>query len=83
MDRKKIILSVIGLAALVIPVVLLLLFSSKSEKQPEVPAGERKIDPQTVEEVTKKNQSPLPILPSPSPATTSAQLEVEGSPSAR
>ncbi len=85
MDKKKIVLTIIGIAALVVPVILLIVFTSDAvEQQPEVSTGERKINPQTVEEAAKKIPSPSPIiLPSPTPATTSAEVEAEGSPSAQ
>lgn len=84
MDKKKIVLSAVGLAALVIPAILLIVFTSNKEKQPSVSTSERRIDPQTVQEVVKKIPTPQPIeIPSPSPSSPSAQVELEGSPSAQ
>lgn len=84
MDKKKIILSIIGLAALVVPVVLLVIFTSKPTQQPSVSSGERSIDPKTVEDVVGKIVPEVPVV-SPTPATSSAQPKVgkEASPSAR
>ena len=83
MDKKKIVLSLIGLAALIIPVVLLIVFTNRSRTQPSVSEGDRIIDPQTVQDVVDTIATPKPILlPSPSPATQSAELDLEGSQSA-
>ena len=84
MDRKKIILSLMGLAALVVPVVLLAVFTGNSAKQPATSSEQRTIDPQTVKSVVNKFPSPEPVsVPSPSPATKSATTQPEGSPQAR
>ena len=87
--NKKIILSLIGLAALVVPVVLLLVFTSNKDKQPDISSGERQINPKTVQEVVDKAPAPPPVvLPSPQESldnetSPSADLEIEGSPSAQ
>ena len=84
MEKKKIILSLIGLGALIIPVVLLIFFTNRNSKQPGTTSENRSINPETVQEVVRKIPTPAPvILPSPSPATVSAELELEGSPSAQ
>ncbi|KKP93682.1 MAG: hypothetical protein UR98_C0003G0052 [Parcubacteria group bacterium GW2011_GWA1_36_12] len=84
MEKKKIILSLIGLGALIIPVVLLIFFTNRSAKRLETTSENRSINPETVQEVVRKIPTPAPvILPSPSPATVSAELELEGSPSAQ
>lgn len=83
MDKKKIILSAMGLAALVVPVVLLVVFTGNT-KQPNTSSEQRTIDPQTVESVVNKFPSPEPVsMPSPSSATPSATTQPEGSPQAR
>ncbi len=84
MEKKKIILSLIGLGALIIPVVLLIFFTNRSSRQPGTTSENRSINPQTVQDVVSKIPTPAPIiLPSPSPATESAELDLEGSPSAQ
>ena len=84
MEKKKIILSLIGLGALIIPVVLLIFFTNHNSKQPGTTSENRSINPETVQDVVRKIPTPAPIiLPSPSPATVSAELELEGSPSAQ
>lgn len=86
MDKKKIIISLIGIAALVVPVILLIVFTGRPTKQPSVASGERSIDPKTVEDVVGKIVPPAPIVvATPTPATPSAQpkVELEGSSSAQ
>ena len=84
MEKKKIILSLIGLGALIIPVVLLIFFTNRNSQQPSATSENRSINPETVQEIVRKIPTPAPIiLPSPSPATVSAELELEGSPSAQ
>ena len=84
MEKKKIILSLIGLGALIIPVVLLIFFTNRNSKQPGTTSENRSINPETVQDVVRKIPTPAPvILPSPSPATKAAELELEGSPSAQ
>ncbi len=84
MDKKKIVLSLIGLAALVVPVVLLIVFTGNNAKQPTTSSEQRVIDPQAVENVVNKFPTPPPVnIPSPSPSTRSATPKSEGSPAAR
>ena len=84
MDRKKIILSIIGFLALVLPVVLLVVFTGNKEKQPSASFEQRQIDPQTVEDVVNKFPTPEPIsVPSQVPSTRSATPRLEGSPQAQ
>lgn len=81
MNKNRIILSIIGLGALVIPVVLLIVFTGKSAPEPKSTSGERQINPATVQEVVDSAPSPKIVeLPSPSPATPSALEGLEGSP---
>lgn len=84
MDKKKIILSLVGIAAILVPVVLLVVKTKQAQEQPNISTDERRIDPKTVEDAVRKAPLSSPIiLPSPSPATASAEVEVEGSPSAQ
>lgn len=78
MNKQKIMLSVIGLAALIIPVVLLIIFTNKTQSQPAESGGSRNIDPNAVEEAVKKIPAPSPIIPSPSPASIPAEFQGEG-----
>ena len=67
----KIFLSILGLAAIIIPAVLLIVFTSKAQKQPNVSTGSRQIDPSTVENIESKY--PKPVFATPSPASSSAK----------
>lgn len=77
----KLILSAIGISAIIIPAVLLIIFTSRGQKEPSIPQGSRQINPQTVEEAVDKY--PKPIVESPPPSTPSAQPVFESSPSSR
>jgi hypothetical protein len=68
--RNKIIVSIIGIGAVVVPAILLLTLTSSPPKQPNISSGERQIDPSNLEEAA---QSALPTpspIPSPSPTPT-------------
>jgi len=75
MNKKtKLLLSIVGVAAVLIPVVLLVTLSSKSSGVPEVSSEKRSIDAKNVGEAAKRSipvQTP-PVLPSPTPASGSA-----------
>lgn len=76
--RTKIILSFLGIAALVVPVVLLLLMSGQTKRVPEVSQSKRTLDTKSLENTAKKTLPNTIILPpSPSPSAPPA------SPSAR
>ena len=84
MDRKKLLLSIIGFLALVLPVVLLVVFTDNKEKPPSASFEQRQIDPQTVEDVVNKFPTPEPVrVPSQVPSTRSATPRLEGSPQAQ
>lgn len=74
--RTKLILTLIGAAALVVPVVLLITFSSGTDQVPPASSDNRSIDSRNVEDAAKRampaSPSPL-VIPSPSPASESAQ----------
>lgn len=71
---KKIILSILGLAALIIPVILLITLSDQAESEPNVNSEQRQINPTNVQNVVDKAPAaPAPVsLPSPtvSPSPT-------------
>lgn len=87
--QAKIILSIVGIAAIVVPAILLMIFSGKTQKEPEIPQGARQLDAQTIKEAADKIPQKPPEFPSPSPATPSAiptpgGIEIPaGSPSAQ
>ena len=67
--RTKMILSIIGVAAVVVPAVLLLIATSKTKEVPAVPTQEREIDAKNIQETSKKLVPSQP--PAPSAATSS------------
>lgn len=79
--RTKLILSIIGAAAILVPVVLLVALSGRAPASPQVSSGERSIDTGNVGEVAKR-LAPSPVtLPSASPSTESATPATSPSPS--
>lgn len=84
MDKKtKLILSIIGVAAIVVPSVLLLLISSRDTPTPEVSTDRRQIDTKNVQESAARAQpSPTPLpSPSPTPSLLPEASPSEGTPS--
>ncbi len=77
----KIVLSIIGVSAIVVPAVLLIIFTSRSQSEPNIPEGSRQIDPNAVEKAIDKY--PKTVFASPTPASPSAQPNLGSSPSAR
>lgn len=67
----KIFLSILGLAAIIIPAILLIVFTSRGQKEPNISTGSRQIDQSAVESAA--NKYPKPIFASPSPASPSAE----------
>ncbi len=67
--RNKIILSIIGIGAVVVPAVLLITLTSGSSRQPAVSSGDRQIDSGNIEDAVRRAlPSPSPIVePSPTP----------------
>lgn len=83
MEKKsKLILSLVGLAALVVPTLLLVFFTSKVKNEPPA-ASIRQINSEVINEAAKKLPVPNQSQVSPSPATASAQPSKEGSQSSR
>lgn len=83
MDNKtKIILSVVGISAVLIPLVLLMFLSSKPVPTTEIPTGSRKIDADSINNVLQSGQTQV-IYTSPSPSSPSARPVSEGTKSAR
>ncbi len=90
--QTKLILSILGISAVVVPVLLLVFLSGKALKQePEISSEKRSVDTQNLEETVKKIPKKEPVFASPQPATPSAtpvlKEEVapspEGSPSSQ
>lgn len=83
MDNKtKIILSVFGIAAVVIPLALLMFLTSRPEVKTEMPGGSRRIDANSVSSVVQSNQTKV-IYATPSPSSPSARPASEGTRSAK
>lgn len=76
--RTKMILSVIGIGAVVIPAALLIFFTTKETEEPQVPTGVRQIDTSVIERAIEKIEPKEPEFPSPSPATVSAEENEQG-----
>ena len=93
MNRKtKIVLAIVGISAVIIPAVLLVMFTGKSSEEPQVSSGTRQINTEAIENAVKKVEPKEPQFPSPSPASGSAtqnktgensQSQPEGSSSAQ
>ena len=64
----KLALVILGLAAIVVPVILLIVFTSKVQKVPNVSTGTRPIDQSAVEKTVQKYPKPIasPTAASPS-----------------
>ena len=81
--RTKLILSIIGVSAIIIPVVLLLILTKNPSQQVQIPSDKRSIDAKNIEESAKRVPKNQVAFPTPSPSTPSASPVSEGSPSAR
>lgn len=71
-NKTKMILTAIGLAAVIVPALLLLFFTSQPSVPSDstVPAGKRQINKNNIEkEVNSVNTNPTTANPSPVPAT--------------
>lgn len=73
-------LTILGIAALVVPVLLLVFLTSKPKSLPTAPQDKRSFDKTSIEETVKKV---APKTPTPAPASPSASpaLNREASPS--
>ncbi|MBI2327017.1 hypothetical protein HYU92_01750 [Candidatus Curtissbacteria bacterium] len=79
MNSTKLVLSIIGVSAVVIPAVLLTVMASKTS-QVEISSGKRPLNAKILEDASKKLPSPSPILPTPSPSSPSASVGPAASP---
>lgn len=72
--KTKIILSIIGLSAVLIPAILLVVLTSRGPgKEPEVPTQKRQIDTEGIQDTVRKIPKKEVILPKASPASPSAE----------
>ena len=70
MNKKtKIILSFVGICAVIVPALLLMFVSRSSEQAPAVDSGKRQIDQKNIEKIKNKPSNPntIIVVPSPSP----------------
>ncbi len=76
-NKTKIILTALGLGAIIIPAILLVVFSSNkgSATQSNLPTGTRQIDKSAIQnevqppvQVAPSTPSPLPVSPVPTPS---------------
>jgi len=84
--QTKMILTVIGLGAIIVPAILLIVASSGSRESPDPASGNRTIDAQNIEEtVNRIPRKPAEVYSPPPPSTPSAipspEISEEGSPS--
>lgn len=85
MNKKtRLILSLVGICAVIVPAGLLLFITTnKTDQKPNVSTETRSIDQRNVEEAVKNLQKKTVVFPTPSPATPSAKPSGEGTSSAR
>lgn len=82
MDNKtKIVLSAVGVSAVLIPLGLLMFLTSRPAPPANLPTGSRQIDADSVNKVVQSNQTKV-VYTSPSPSTASAKPVSEGTNSA-
>lgn len=63
MNKKtKIILSIVGICAVVVPALLLIFVSRSTDKVPEVDNGKRQIDQKNIENIKDKSSAPTNIF---------------------
>lgn len=70
--QTKLILTVLGLCAIIIPVILLLTITNKTPPTVQVPAGERDINEGNIQETAAKTVPDLVLQPTELPSTGSA-----------
>ncbi len=81
--KTKIVLSCVGIAAVVVPVALLLLMSASTKHIPDVSQGKRPIDTKSLQDTAKRTLPAGVILPSPSPSPTPSPSASPATSSAR
>lgn len=75
MNKTKLVLAFVGLAAIVVPAILLITLSGRPAEMPQLPSETRKINTKNVEDAAARARpSPAPIVVSPSPRPTESSL---------
>lgn len=80
--KTKFILSMVGVSAILIPAILLVVFTSRAQKDVRPSTATREIDKKAIEEKVKNVPKQQLVFPSPTASTPSAKPP-EGSSSAR
>lgn len=82
--RTKMILSLVGVCAVVVPALLLWYVSSHSRLEPQVNSSKRRVDTANVQTSSQNTPAATPRLAStPTPGATSSALPKQGTSSAR
>ena len=77
---SKLVISIIGICAVVVPALLLIFFTSKNQVEPQATSDKRTIDSKSIEDGVKRSEPQQVIsVPSPTPATSSAQTKESSS----
>ena len=79
--QTKLILSIIGASAIIIPLVLLIVLTRNTNTQPEIPSGKRTIDAENIEKAVERAPKKELVFPTPSPSSPSASPVSKESPS--
>lgn len=69
--RTRLILSLVGISAVVVPAILLLVLSKNTKPEPQIANSKRAVDAQNIQKTANTVPSPS-IIPSPSPKSASA-----------
>jgi hypothetical protein len=80
---SKLVISIIGICAVVVPALLLIFFTSKNQVEPQTTSDKRTIDAKSIEDSVKKNEMQQVISASPVPVATSSAQTKESSPSSQ
>lgn len=73
MNKKtKLILTIVGVAAVIVPAILLYVFSGRPAKEPNVSTGTRQIDTDAVEKSAKELPDSKQPISLPNPGSSSA-----------
>ena len=80
---SKLVISIVGICAVVVPALLLIFFTSKNQVEPQTTSDKRTIDAKSIEDSVKKNEPKQVISASSVPVATSSAQTKESSPSSQ
>ena len=84
MNKKtRMILSLVGVSAVVVPAILLLVVSRSAIREPDVAGGTRTVDSGNIEKTVKTTPSPVPTNTSAPKSASPSAKPAESSPSSR